>query len=315
MSIDREHTDFAEINRSILTGYRQILPSWLPGGRFQGHEYVVQNPTRADKRPGSFKINWQTGQWADFATMERGTTPLSLYCYISNMPYKEAGLLLAEQYHATPEPPPRYRPTYRQIERQLYALKLWNDSHPADKTAVETYLRARGISCPIPDDIRFLSGHRHKPSGRIYPVMLSAVRCWASRKIQAVHRTWLMPDGSAKAPVEPEKMMLGNCKGGGVWLGKPSRKLIISEGIETGLSVQQETGCPVWAALSTSGMTGLILPDMPLGTEIIIAADNDPAGRKAAYEAADKWTKEGREVRIAFPPDSKDFNDLVMETV
>ena len=30
-------------------------------------EYVALNPTRADKRAGSFKINLQTGRWADFA--------------------------------------------------------------------------------------------------------------------------------------------------------------------------------------------------------------------------------------------------------
>jgi putative DNA primase/helicase len=42
-----------------------------------------------------------------------------------------------------------------------------------------------------------------------------------------------------------------------VRLAEASDELGISEGIESGLSVQQATGLPVWAALSTGGLTGL----------------------------------------------------------
>ncbi|MGB3214635.1 MAG: toprim domain-containing protein, partial [Alphaproteobacteria bacterium] len=127
----------------------------------------------------------------------------------------------------------------------------------------------------------------------------------------AVHRTWVLPDGSGKAPLEPEKMMLGPASGGVVQLSAPAQKMVIAEGLETALSVMQETGLSVWAGLSTSGMTGLVLPDFPLGQEIIIAGDNDPAGRKAAIQAAEKWSREGREVRLAFPPLNQDFNDML----
>ena len=44
----------------------------------EGHEYVARNPTRADRRPGSFKINLRTGRWADFATGDKGGDPVSL---------------------------------------------------------------------------------------------------------------------------------------------------------------------------------------------------------------------------------------------
>lgn len=56
-----------------------------------------------------------------------------------------------------------------------------------------------------------------------------------------------------------------------------------------------------------------IMAGLPLAQEVIIAGDNDPAGRKAAIQAAENWTREGRDVRLVFPPVDQDFNDLVME--
>ena len=109
-------------------------------------------------------------------------------------------------------------------------------------------------------------------------------------------------------------MMRGPVTGGSVQLAPAAPKMAVSEGIESGLSFQQLYGIPTWAALSTSGTTGLVLPDLPLAQEICIAADNDKAGREAAYKAAEKWTKEGRKVRIIFPPlQFNDFNNLLMD--
>ena len=61
----------------VAIGY---LPSlvrvWCPQGRMCGHEWQAFNPTRHDKRPGSFCINAHTGKWADFATGDRGGDPV-----------------------------------------------------------------------------------------------------------------------------------------------------------------------------------------------------------------------------------------------
>ena len=58
--------DFKGIAAAALASAKSLLQEWLPGGRFEGHEYVALNPTRNDRSPGSFKINWQTGKWSDF---------------------------------------------------------------------------------------------------------------------------------------------------------------------------------------------------------------------------------------------------------
>ena len=72
-----------------------LLARWLPDGRLQGFEYVALNPTRADRRPGSFRVNVRTGRWADFATDARGGDPVSLAAYLSDLSQVEAARELA----------------------------------------------------------------------------------------------------------------------------------------------------------------------------------------------------------------------------
>lgn len=74
--------DFSAINSAALAQLRSLLEQWLPGGKFDGHEYKALNPTRADSGLGSFSINTGTGKWADFATGDRGGDPVSLFAYL-----------------------------------------------------------------------------------------------------------------------------------------------------------------------------------------------------------------------------------------
>ena len=88
--------DFAAINRAALKRLPDILARWLPGGRREGREYVVGNPKRHDQLPGSFKINRDTGRWADFATGDKGGDPISLVAYVENISQFDAALRLAQ---------------------------------------------------------------------------------------------------------------------------------------------------------------------------------------------------------------------------
>jgi hypothetical protein len=125
----------------------------------------------------------------------------------------------------------------------------------------------------------------------------------------AVHRTYLARDGIGKAPVERQKMMLGPCHGGAVRLAVPGRVLMVGEGIETCLAVMQQTGQSAWAALSTSGLRTLALPQDV--REVIVLADGDDPGEAAALDCALRWKREGRRVHIARPPRGMDFNDMI----
>lgn len=92
----RQTVDFHAVNRAALSTLPAILARWLPGGRRSGREYVVRNPTRTDKRAGSFSINLSTGRWADFATGDRGGDPVSLAAYLFNLSQFEAARRLAD---------------------------------------------------------------------------------------------------------------------------------------------------------------------------------------------------------------------------
>lgn len=214
----------------------------------------------------------------------------------------------------TPTPPIQQEPPQRHAKESVraLALKLWGKSLPAAGTLVDTYLASRGIVTPPPKAIRFIPNCLHRPSGAGYPVMIAAATDWQGR-LQAIHRTYLAHDGNGKAPVTPAKMTLGQVGGLSCHLAPSGEELAISEGIETGLSVLQATGIPTWAALSAGGIRNLILPPLPLASMVTIAADNDPVGIRSAQAAAHQWREEGRKVKIATPPQGKDFNDILIE--
>lgn len=190
------------------------------------------------------------------------------------------------------------------------ALKIWRASVDARGTLVETYLGSRGITYPPPPSLRFHPGLRHAPSGLAWPAMVALVTRGTDNAPIGIHRTFLARDGSGKAPVEPDKMMLGPTKGGAVRLAAAGDRLLVGEGIETCLSVVQKTRKPAWAALSTSGLRALDLPaDV---REVTVLADGDDPGEAAAKDAAARWIREGRVVRVARPPRGQDFNDLLL---
>jgi putative DNA primase/helicase len=129
----------------------------------------------------------------------------------------------------------------------------------------------------------------------------------------AVHRTYLRHDGSGKADVKPSRAALGPIWRGAIRLHDriPGTQLVIAEGLETAASAGLVLGLPAWAAISAGNLAkGLALP--PEASRIVIAADPDPPGSRAARDAWIRWHAEGREVRIAIPDGPGDFNDLLL---
>ncbi len=88
--------DFHKINRIALASLPALLLRWLPDGRLLGREYTARNPRRADRRPGSFRINIHSGKWADFATGDKGGDVVSLAAYLSGTGQAEAARSLAD---------------------------------------------------------------------------------------------------------------------------------------------------------------------------------------------------------------------------
>jgi len=208
---------------------------------------------------------------------------------------------------------PRRKPVEHEPDRDVtrrtaMALTIWQSATPAPGTPVAAYLASRGIHLPPPDALRFHPSLKH-PLGGFWPAMVALVTNGIDGTPIAVHRTFIARDGGGKAPVDPQKMMLGPCRGGAVRLADPDDVLMVAEGLETSLAAMQASGHPAWAALSTSGLRALDLPEDV--RDLIVLADGDDAGEAAARDCALRWKRQGRRVRIARPPQGMDFCDLL----
>ena len=194
-------------------------------------------------------------------------------------------------------------------KRTAVADAIWRAALPSDGTLVKSYFVSRGLYLPPTSMLRFYPGLKH-PSGSVWPAMVARVTRGSDNTPLGIHRTFLARDGAGKAPVAPQKMMLGPCRGGAVQLASLGSVLMVGEGIETCIAAMQATGHPAWAALSTSGMRTLDLPNDV--RDVIVLADGDDAGEVAARDCAWRWKREGRRVRIAWPPQGMDFNDVLL---
>ncbi len=202
-----------------------------------------------------------------------------------------------------------------EFERVSKAREIWRNSRSAAGTLVETYLRARAIELPMPPTLRFIEDAYHGETGQVLPAMVAAVSAWPSHSVTAVQRIFLRRDGTGKADVTPAKKSLGPIRNGAVRLAKVGARLGLAEGIEDALSAMQlDPSLPCWATLGTANLARVVLPPLPLASEIVILADNDPPGMKAAKDAAKRFAGEGRVVRIATPPrGAKDFNEALQK--
>jgi hypothetical protein len=93
--IAKHWIDFDAVNRAAFGVLPALLGRWLPGGRREGQEYVALNPRRSDRTLGSFKVNLNSGRWADFATGDRGGDAISLAAYLFDLPQGEAARRIA----------------------------------------------------------------------------------------------------------------------------------------------------------------------------------------------------------------------------
>ena len=133
-----------------------------------------------------------------------------------------------------------------------------------------------------------------------------------------VHMTYLRPDGGGKAdlPKEYQRECRGVIHGGAIRLADhdPDTALIVGEGRRD----HALRDADFWSARLVGGFRRRVEDRGAPSTvrAVIIAADNDAsgAGQRNALAAYDRWTAEGRSVRIKAPPDvGDDFNDVLIK--
>jgi putative DNA primase/helicase len=165
----------------------------------------------------------------------------------------------------------------------------------------------------LPDGLADLRYHPHCPrDGDRMPAMVALMRDAVTNQPIGVHRTFLKADGSSKAEVAPNKMMLGRAGGSVVKLTADSEVTLglgICEGLEDGIAVLNAGWRPVWVGLSAGGIASF--PPLHGIEALTVFADADSAGRKAAYAAVANWRKAGKEAVVAEPPaGAKDFAEI-----
>lgn len=119
---------FQTIAQAALQSIDAVLNHYLPGGQREGQEYLVCNPTRADNKAGSFSINLSSGQWADFATGDKGGDVISLVAYLNGGNQSKARQELAAFLgieHTTPT-----RQSDNQSKAAWTAAPIPADAHP-----------------------------------------------------------------------------------------------------------------------------------------------------------------------------------------
>lgn len=224
----------------------------------------------------------------------------------------------------------------------LKAEKLTPRTFPG--SLVDRYLReARGIDLvrgliargrPLPGCTRFFPALDYKTDAG----ELIALPCIANLMTgpagtgQALHLTWLKPDGSGKAELpdpddNPARKIWGPPNGAVMRLAKGAGDLTpedagrqgmqgpvaAAEGYEDGLALMLALpDYRVWSA-GTLGNLGN-MPALPCVDRFVVAADNDwtkPDAMAAFDKAMVKLKSQGVPVKVARAPRGKDMNDLL----
>jgi hypothetical protein len=203
-------------------------------------------------------------------------------------------------------------------KRATQARRCWQEALPIGGTIAERYLRGRAITCDLPGTLRFHPEAWHGPTAKRHPALVARIE---GADGFAVHRTYLRPDGTGKAVLDPAKLMLGATAGGAVRLTSEPGPLVVAEGIETALSLASgllRYPATIWAALSTSGIRGLRLPvsqcresSNGAGPRLTIATDGDDPGRAAGHDLAERAHATGWAVSLLPAPDGRDWCDVL----
>jgi hypothetical protein len=191
----------------------------------------------------------------------------------------------------------------REHEQHEKARWLWSKRRPITDTVAETYLRARGIVCPLPATLGFL------PATDVYPPTMIA--CFgfaiepepgvlaAPADVDAVHVTRLLPDGSDRERGDDDKgkFMLGRSIGKPIVIAPPNDLLglCICEGIEDALTAHQALGIGAWTAGAAGRMPGLADAVPSVVDCVTIYTHGDKAGRDGAQGLADALVRRNRD--------------------
>ena len=303
--------DLDEVRARLAATARDWLPQLFPQARLSADRKTLRCADLSGRPPrneGSCVIHLE-GRFAgwrfDYATGE-SAGPIDMV-YHGTGATSAALFEEAARWAGMDRPAPPARPIPARPDPGLEIGRILAGCGPLAGTMAETYLRNRGLRNPGCPDLLFHPDLTDYAGCRGWPGMVARPRDAEGEPVGGIHRTFLLDDGSAKAP--PGKKMLGTIAGGSVRLSPigAAGHLGIAEGIETALSAHVIFGIPTWAALSADGLRRW---QWPVGvSRVTIFADAGAAGIQAAAALADRLNIADIDNEIVSPLHGDDVND------
>ena len=311
----------SDLARRLARNAEIVCRHYLPEGRRQGRYWLIGDVEGTPGRSMFVRLTGPdsgkgaAGKWTDAATGEHGDL-LDLIAANKRLGSLAETLEEARQFLSLPvsEPSDPAQPTSAPTGSPEAARRLWAIARPIHGTLAETYLRSRGII-----DLRNCGCLRFHPNcwyradrddppdtPEAFPALIAAVRD-NDANLTGLHRSWLDPSGSGKAPVVTPRRALGDLLGHGVRFGPSGATMIAGEGNETMLSLRQiMPAMPMIAASSAAHLAAIEFP--PVLSRLYIARENDPAGHGAYDDLVPRAQEVGVDV---LPLDARlgDFND------
>lgn len=233
---------FSLVKEYLQRDLALLVRELVPGAHRAGNVWSARNPTRADRKAGSFVV-WAApvaGAWKDYATGEAGDV-VDLVAYLKALTRWQVLEWGEDRYGIRRLPPAKRKEmtssiavrraaedkatAAAELRKREWALALFEGAVSRLRgTLVETYAEARGTPLrEIPSlehqwfrfhpDLEWWMGATRDPEtnrkiapGPRFPALVSAM-VDAHGNARAIHCTFLAPDGRGKAPVAKPKLM------------------------------------------------------------------------------------------------------------
>lgn len=303
--------DLDDVRERLCATAAEWLPPLFPQARLSADRKTLRCADLSGRPPrneGSCVIHLRgprAGWGYDHATGECAG-PIDLIHHATGL--TNAALFEEAARHARLDRPAQSRSTAPAKSDHSHEIaRILAGCSPMASSAAERYLQSRGLRDPVSPDLLFNPDLADFETRRGWPGMVARIRDGAGEPTGGIHRTYLLDDGSGKAP--PGKKMLGAIACGSVRLSPvgDDGHLGIAEGIETALSARTIFGIPTWAALSADGLRRW---HWPQGIKCVtIFADAGDAGKRAAAALAERLNLASIANTIVSPLRGDDFND------
>lgn len=192
--------------------------------------------------------------------------------------------------------------------RQRRALHIWEGSQLIQGTPAEDRLRKMGITCPLPDTLRYHS-HCWHPDGTQRPAMVARLK-QASWELDGVHITYLPQQGMGE-DVGVTELLLGDPGQLLTIVDHPYEAMtpiVVAESISSALALASgllEGPARIRSALSPEGMAKAWLPEkfkmvddywwwnIELPCRLIVVREGGEESRAAAEALAEEASSHG----------------------